>query len=370
MTTMKMETIGRYRFSNKIQSLSILNQFLKQSNTGCLQIFSDTTSWSIYLEEGKLIYASYSLNMFELLYRKLQQLSRETSSIYGEIYKRLLARFETAIESQEIPNLDYLAICWLVNEKFISHIQAGILIEQLSLEIVGLLLNLEEGYYEFTTESFLDDMPKFCHLDLSLLLIKAQQKSPKQQNKQSQEVTSQEPLRALNKPIEQAQVKTNTESLTVSKKQLAVASQSLAKSSYNDGNTHKSIYQLPTAAKKVYKVVCIDDSPTVLNVIEQFLDDDFFTIITITEPLKALMQIIRTKPDIILLDIGMPNLDGYELCSLLRKHSYLKNIPVIMVTGRNGFIDKAKAKMVRASGYLTKPFTQGELLKTIFQHLE
>ncbi len=365
---MKTQPIGRYRFSNKIQSLSILNQFLKQPNTGCLQVFSDTTSWSIYLEEGKLIYACYSLNMFELLYRKLQQLSRETSSIYGEIYKRLLARFETAIENQEIPNLDYLAICWLVNEKFISHIQAGILIEELALEIVGSLVKLEEGYYEFTTESFLDDMPKFCHLDLSLLLLKAQKHSPNQQNIQNiqSKITPDKSFRDLNKQIEESQAIAKRESLAITNK--SATSQSLVASS-RDLNTQKSIYQLPTT-KKIYKIVCIDDSPTVLSVIKQFLDEDFFTIITITEPLKALMQIIRIKPDIVLLDIGMPNLDGYELCSLLRKHSYLKNIPVIMVTGRNGFIDKAKAKMVRASGYLTKPFTQGELLKTIFQHLE
>jgi CheY-like chemotaxis protein len=66
----------------------------------------------------------------------------------------------------------------------------------------------------------------------------------------------------------------------------------------------------------------------------------------------------------------MPNLDGYELCSLVRKHSQFKNTPVIMITGRTGFIDKAKAKIVRASGYLSKPFTQADLLKEIFQHIQ
>ena len=81
-------------------------------------------------------------------------------------------------------------------------------------------------------------------------------------------------------------------------------------------------------------------------------------------------KLFALKPDLVLLDIGMPNLDGYELCSLLRKHSYFKSTPVIMVTGRTGFVDRAKAKLVRASGYLTKPFTQGDLLKVVFQHLD
>jgi two-component system, chemotaxis family, response regulator PixG len=78
---------------------------------------------------------------------------------------------------------------------------------------------------------------------------------------------------------------------------------------------------------------------------------------------------VRNKPDLILLDVGMPNLDGYELCSLLRRHPLFKHTPIIMVTGLTGFIDRAKARLVGASGYLTKPFTQSELLKTVFKHL-
>jgi twitching motility two-component system response regulator PilG len=89
----------------------------------------------------------------------------------------------------------------------------------------------------------------------------------------------------------------------------------------------------------------------------------------INDPVKALMQVIRSKPDLILLDVTMPNLDGYELCSLLRKHPSFRRTPVIMVTSHSGFIDRAKAKLVGASGYLTKPFTQPELVKMVFKHL-
>lgn len=57
----------------------------------------------------------------------------------------------------------------------------------------------------------------------------------------------------------------------------------------------------------------------------------------INDPVRALMQVVRIKPDLILLDVEMPNLDGYELCSLLRKHSFFKNTPIVMVTGHTGF---------------------------------
>ncbi|NJR19121.1 MAG: response regulator [Calothrix sp. CSU_2_0] len=144
-------------------------------------------------------------------------------------------------------------------------------------------------------------------------------------------------------------------------------SQSVKKNVDSDNNRHQA---RQSNDKQIYKVMCIDDSPTIINAIKHFLDDSFFYVVGIHDPLKALMQTIRIKPDLILLDIGMPNLDGYELCSLLRKHSYFRNTPVIMVTARTSLIDRAKAKMVRSSGYLTKPFTQADLLKIIFHHLE
>src|SRR5205807_825498 len=131
---------------------------------------------------------------------------------------------------------------------------------------------------------------------------------------------------------------------------------------------NKKTTQLPVG-KKLYTIACIDDSQTVLNSIKHFLDENTFSVVMINDPVKALMQILRSKPDLILLDVEMPSLDGYELCSLLRKHSAFKHTPIIMVTGRTGFIDRAKAKIVRSSGYLTKPFTQPELLKMVFKHL-
>jgi twitching motility two-component system response regulator PilG len=70
------------------------------------------------------------------------------------------------------------------------------------------------------------------------------------------------------------------------------------------------------------------------------------------------MQIIRLNPDLILLDVRMASIDGYELCRLLRNHSRFRSTPIIMVTGNTGIIDRVKARLVGASGYLTKPLTK------------
>ena len=143
---------------------------------------------------------------------------------------------------------------------------------------------------------------------------------------------------------------------------------SSGQTSGNRGNS-SGINSAKPLAKSTYTIACIDDSPTVLNAINSFLDDKSFSVVMINDPVRALMQVVRIKPDLILLDVEMPNLDGYELCSLLRKHSLFKTTPIIMVTGNTGFLDRAKAKLVRASGYLTKPFNQSELLKMVFKHL-
>lgn len=365
---MKILPISRYRFFQKLQPLSLLKKITGKSVTGCLQVFSTSGSWSIYMDEGKLIYACYSEKMFEPLYRNLQRLSQQISTLPDGIKEQLRAIFETGIENQAIPNPDYLAICWLVNQKYISPSQAAILIEQLALEVLESFLNLEEGSYEFIPESFLDDMPKFCHLNLRLLVEGCQtprsvgvsereavyrQTSPSSQSHPSQ-------LFQINQL--QPKVKTTPELLRTN------AYKPVAYPINTNEHRAQGIIQ-PLADKKIYTIFCIDDSPTVLNDIKSYLDEQTFSVVGVTDSLKALMQIIRIKPDIILLNISMPNLNGYELCSLLRKHSHFKNIPVIMVSEKVGFIDRAKARMVRASGYLTKPFTQGDLLKVIFQHI-
>ncbi len=343
---MKTLPISRYRFFQQIQPLSILTQVTSKSANGCLQVFSHKNSWCFYLEEGKVIYACCTEQMFEILYKKLRQLSQHIPSLQAGVNEHLQAIFERGIDNQAIPNPDYLAICWLVNHKYLSYAQAGMLIEELAREVLESFLTITEGSFEFNTESFLDDMPKFCHLEPRLLI-----EDTHKQNENVNGITG--------------GVNTALPSLT-SVNQVTQTNQLLTT---NKNNIPQKNQTHPSGQTKTYTIVCIDDSPTVINAIKAFLDEQVFHVVGINDPLKALMQILRTKPNLILLDIEMPNLDGYELCSLLRKHSHFKDTPIVMVTGRTGFIDRAKAKMVRASGYLTKPFNQAELLKIVFQHI-
>ena len=355
---MKTLPIGRYRFFQTLQPLSLLTKITSQPTNGCLQVFSPSTSWLFYFDEGKLIYACYAEKMFEIIYKKLRQLSQQIPTLHHGIYKRLQVIFETSIEHQAIENPDYLAICWLVNQKYITPSQAGILIEQLTLEVMESFLKLKEGSYEFTPESFLDAMPKFCYLDLPLLVEHSQKRSRNPVNLQSQ-VDIQQRFHRLNQPTRQSQTKTE--------QQFAKQNGVFPPCVNTIGNSRQQYQQ--NATKKLYTVFCVDDSQVVLNTLKTYLDDQIFSFVGISNPVKALMQILNVKPDIILLDIEMPNLNGYELCSLLRKHAYFQNTPIILVTGKTGLRHRVKAKIVRASSYLTKPFKQADLLKVIFKHI-
>ncbi|MBD2680764.1 MULTISPECIES: response regulator [Nostoc] len=347
---MSTTPIGSYRLFQKLHPLSLLAQLTSRRATGCLSVFTGIVYWSIYLEDGKLTYASYSDKLFERLDSHLRRLSQQIPALNSATRIQMRLMFETKNEHQSIPNADYQAICWLVNQDLITPVQAGNLIDELAKEVLESFLCLKEGSYEFSPENSLDELPKFCRLDLRLLVEHCQKQLRNRQNIQSS-------------------IPAGVSSQVLPNLQIKLGQKSSRQINFEISENNNLTTQLPVG-KNTYTIACIDDSQTVLNSIKHFLDENTFSVVMINDPVKALMQILRSKPDLILLDVEMPSLDGYELCSLLRKHSAFKNIPIIMVTGRTGFIDRAKAKMVRSSGYLTKPFTQSELLKMVFKYLD
>lgn len=364
---MSTTPLDSYRVFQKLHPLSLLAQLTSRRATGCLKVLTGAISWSLYLEEGKLTYASYSNQLFDWLDGHLERLARQIPTLNRSTRMQMRLLFEPKHINQSIAQADYQAICWLVNRNYMTKEQASVLIEELALEVLESFLTLKEGSYEFSRETALDDLPKFCHLDLRTLVEQCQRQLRSRYTYSAPDVITH---------IEEHSQAPQYESSTINENEQQVSSSVNNISTYDSnidvetntigGNSKFSPKQL---RKKVYTVACIDDSLTVLSSIKRFLDESTFAVVMINDPVKALMQILRSKPDLILLDVEMPNLDGYELCSLLRRHSSFKDIPIVMVTGRTGFIDRAKAKMVRSSGYLTKPFTQSELLKMVFKHI-
>lgn len=113
------------------------------------------------------------------------------------------------------------------------------------------------------------------------------------------------------------------------------------------------------------KVLVIDDSKTIRRSAENLLAKEGFDVITAIDGFDALAKIADARPEIILVDIMMPRLDGYQTCALIKNSSEFKTTPVVMLSSKDGLFDKAKGRIVGSDEYITKPFSREELLGTI-----
>ncbi|MEA5597594.1 response regulator [Rivularia sp. UHCC 0363] len=465
----------------KLPPLSLLRHLSSCFENTCLQVQSNSVNWWIYLEEGKIAYATHSIEPFDRLERHLRRLSVQIPALTSEIRVQLRMMFEPDSQNksvQTIENLselassqqppDYQAICWLVTQRHLNPTQAAILIQELVKEVVESFLLIKQGTYEFHKNLTLS--PKICRLDAEKLLLVSQDRLQSWRNlaphitsvfqrpylwintkSHIQKISEIQPnlvnwmkgfslrhlavimnqdelqlARSLYPHIQSGAIllhepdppfdklpKTNGEishtnskvtqliktevtnkiettstvttkpkpSIPPQKQQIPVNKvtiQSVALSSPTAEKVEQVVKPdrikptLPAETlppRKVYKIVSVDDSPVMLKEISRFLEDESFSVVTIDNPLKAVMSIIRHQPDLILLDLNMEGIDGYELCRIIRNNSKFKNTPIVMVTGSKGFVDKVKARLVGASGYLTKPFTRADLLKMVFMHL-
>ena len=113
------------------------------------------------------------------------------------------------------------------------------------------------------------------------------------------------------------------------------------------------------------KVLVVDDSPTTRKVVVLTLKQKGFKIIEAQDGLDALSKIDTERPDLILLDIILPKMDGYKILSIVKNDKELRQIPVIMLTSKDGLISKVKGKFAGSAAYLTKPFDPKELIETV-----
>ena len=109
----------------------------------------------------------------------------------------------------------------------------------------------------------------------------------------------------------------------------------------------------------------VDDSITVRRVMERFLERNGLGVITAKDGLDAISVMQDNKPDIILLDIEMPNMDGYEFATHVRNDAKVSDVPIIMITSRVGDKHRARAIEIGVNDYLGKPYQDAQLLEAI-----
>ena len=110
------------------------------------------------------------------------------------------------------------------------------------------------------------------------------------------------------------------------------------------------------------KIMVVDDEPDVVDLVKLVLESDGFNVVTAYGGREALEKIDQEMPDLVLLDIMMPQMDGWEVYSRIRANPRTKDIPVAMLTAKSQSIDKMIGlHVVKVDDYITKPFGRSEL---------
>jgi twitching motility two-component system response regulator PilG len=146
-------------------------------------------------------------------------------------------------------------------------------------------------------------------------------------------------------------------------------------SGYENVEADTTVSLAPTEASVVDEasaqplILAVDDSPTIRKLVTLTLTKYGYRVATAPDGVTALKDIVSLNPALILTDINMPQLDGYQLCKLVKNHKTTSNIPVIMLSGKDGLFDKIRGKIVGCDGYITKPFESGDLASKVAMHL-
>jgi two-component system, chemotaxis family, response regulator PixG len=104
-------------------------------------------------------------------------------------------------------------------------------------------------------------------------------------------------------------------------------------------------------------VICIDDSPQVCERMRAIVTDAGYRFISIQDATQALPRLLENKPDLIFLDLMMPKVNGYEICGQIKRISAFSHIPIVILTGKDGLLDRVRAKVVGATEFICKPIT-------------
>jgi chemosensory pili system protein ChpA (sensor histidine kinase/response regulator) len=132
-------------------------------------------------------------------------------------------------------------------------------------------------------------------------------------------------------------------------------------------NTRMQPVDLPARKQTENRLVVmvVDDSITVRKVTTRLLERNGFKVLTAKDGIDALGQLQETVPDMMLLDIEMPRMDGFELATHVRNDEQLKHIPIIMITSRTGDKHRERAAEIGVNNYLGKPYQENDLLDSI-----
>jgi twitching motility two-component system response regulator PilG len=398
----------------EIAPAKILNHIAECRSTGQLEVFGAGTRWRIAFQSGQLVIGECSVRSLGQLSQRLQQLGWDLAAKIVNTAENRISHLSGNLPVQQ-------EIARLVTQGLLVPSQASQVSTEVTKEALESLLWLKNGQFKWQPDRLAPSTAienSTARLDLLKLIEYYQQRlviwqkfitivqSPHQRPYLLNQRYSAKPVaNGILSPIALGQIAQLMQGISLRElalwlkqdelrlvqllvpyiresviclrepaeafKQLPLIPEpDLSEISIGDelksaGDTSNS-----TSAAKIYKIACIDDSPFILDEIGKILGKNSqYSLTKIEDPIAASAQIFRLKPDLILMDITMPEINGYKLCRLFRSSAAFETTPIIMVTGNKGLLDKGRAKLVGATDYLTKPFTQQELLELVGKYL-
>ncbi len=112
-------------------------------------------------------------------------------------------------------------------------------------------------------------------------------------------------------------------------------------------------------------ILVVEDTPSEMELMSHYLRESGYSVINAVSAKDALNLAIEQKPDVIVTDVVMPGMSGFELCRSLKKHPATEKVPIVICTSKNQEIDRLWGMRQGADAYVTKPFTREQLIRAV-----
>ncbi len=113
------------------------------------------------------------------------------------------------------------------------------------------------------------------------------------------------------------------------------------------------------------KILIVDDEPSIIIPLEFLMEQNGYEVLVAHSGEESIEIIAKDKPALVLLDIMLPGIDGYEVCEIIRLNPEWRDIKVIFLTAKGREVDRAKGMVLGADAYITKPFSNAEVIQRI-----
>ena len=391
----------------------------EKESDGCLQIVHHSVTYFVHVIQGKIFYATNSLAPFERLERHLRRLSNQNTKLTNEIIKQGRLQFRNDLEYYtQIPS-DYQSICWLLEKQYINQQESVTIIRRSTREVFESLINLTN----ISNRKFIPredyNFIVLIKLDSISFFQQCQKRIQAWQTYNSQVYSSYQRLYLATQSVQNVGNLTTEQNQTIRKllkglnfRQIsalidkdeliviqllypAIVNQSIIIRSPkqpfdqlpripNNNPLGNKIEDLDLEKSKIYScyekpsedsdlkwiIACVEHHTDTQQQINNYLSNKgLFSLKIIPESLNAFSIILKLKPDLIFLNTDLPNINGYELCNLLRNHHDFKATPIIMLSNHQSLMNLTKSKLTGATNYLVKPFSQSDLFDMVNKYL-